>query len=126
MELVNQIWREPWFLLVWASLVLLVNLVSIGFVWRHVEARVIFLAIPATAGVAWWLFTNYGCERFLPLSHLIIWIPTLIFMIWRNPDVDFQSRYKIYLTLVFLLNLVTFGLDALDLYRHIAGSAALA
>jgi len=126
MELVNHIWREPVFLLVWTSLVLLVNLASVGFVRRHAEARFILAAVPATFALAWWLFTHYGCERFLPLSHLIIWVPVLIIMIWRNPDVDFQSRYKIYLTLVFLINLVTFGLDALDLYHHLAGSAALA
>ncbi|MBI1263037.1 MAG: hypothetical protein GC184_15070 [Rhizobiales bacterium] len=126
MEQITASGQTPFLILIWASALLLLNTGSTSHVWHHVEARIILATVPLTLAVAWVLTTQYHHPLAWQLSHLIIWVPALICLIWTNPDIDYRSAFAPYLILTVILNLVTMGFDVLSIYRFYAGSAALA
>lgn len=118
--------QTPFLLLVCASAMLLLNTSAVSHIWHHVEARVILATVPLTLAVAWVLTAQYHHPLAWQLSHLSIWVPAMICLIWTNPDINYRSAFAPYLIVTVILNLITMGFDVLSLYRHCAGSAALA
>ncbi len=67
-----------------------------------------------------WLTGRFGFTRILGLGH-IFWIPLLAFLLARVGHIPGNDAYGIWIWSLIVLNSVSLVIDAVDVFRYIAG-----
>ena len=108
----------PWQL--WLMLLVAANAVAPLFFLRHLEAQVVLGTMLASMTLMTWLTGRFGFTRTLGLGH-IFWIPLLAFLLARVGLIPANDAYGIWIRSLIVLNSVSLVIDAVDVYRYIAG-----
>ncbi len=110
---------RPW--QVWIALLILANgiapLVFIG----STEAQVVWISFLVAAAIQMAIFVRLGFVRLLGLGHLAIWIPMLIWLAPRAALAGSGSLFGRWLTVVFVLDLLSLLIDLVDVVRYALG-----
>jgi len=85
--------------LIW---LIFVNSLAVFFVFRHFAARAV-LAVWLANLVLVGLILG---EDEAGLSHVLLWTPLLVWLVWRNPDFAVRSPLGVWLMTAFASNLV--------------------
>ncbi len=104
----------------WLMLLVTANVVAPLFFLRHLEAQVVLGTFLVGAMLMTWLTGRFGFTRILGLGH-IFWIPLLTFLLARVGHIPVNDAYGIWVWSLIVLNSVSLVIDAVDVFRYIAG-----
>ena len=108
----------PWQL--WLMLLVTVNLVVPFFYLRRLEAQVVVVAFLASITLMTILTGLTGFNRLVALGH-IFWIPLLFFLWTRLDQIPAGDVFGIWIRTLMVLNALSLVIDAVDVFRYIAG-----
>ena len=108
----------PWRL--WMVLLVALNLALPLFFIDRLEAQVVLVAMVASMFLMTGLTAVSGFSRLLGLGH-IAWIPVVVFLATRLPEVPASDLYGIWLRALVVANSVSLVLDLVDVVRYVAG-----
>ncbi len=108
----------PWQL--WLMLLVTVNLVVPFFYLRRLEAQVVVVAFLASVTLMTILTGLTGFSRLVGLGH-IFWIPLLFFLWTRLDQIPAGDVFGIWIRTLMVLNALSLVIDAVDVFRYIAG-----
>ena len=89
----------------------------------HVEAQAVLGSLMVSMGLMTALTARFGFSRILGLGH-IVWVPLLVFLWSRLPDVPASDAFGLWLRTVMALNATSLVIDAVDVARFLAGERA--
>ena len=99
-----------------------VNLACLLFI-THIEAQILLVVTSiAVAGQAL-IHQRIGFTRLLGVTHLL-WVPMFAWMATRIDAIANEPRLLVWLVLLFVTNLVSLVIDAIDTTRFIRGERA--
>ena len=104
----------------WLMLLVAANVVAPLFFLRHLEAQVVLGTFLVSAMLMTWLTGRFGFTRILGLGH-ILWIPLLALLLARVGHISGNDVYGIWIWSLIVLNSVSLVIDAVDVFRYIAG-----
>ena len=104
----------------WLMLLVAANAVAPFFFSHHLEAQVALGTFLVSAMLMTWLTGRFGFTRILGLGH-IFWIPLLAFLLARVGHIPGNDAYGIWIWSLIVLNSVSLVIDAVDVFRYIAG-----
>ncbi len=104
----------------WLMLLVAANVVAPLFFLHHLEAQVVLGTFLVGAMLMTWLTGRFGFTRILGLGH-IFWIPLLAFLLARVGHIPGNDAYGIWIWSLIVLNSVSLVIDAVDVFRYIAG-----
>lgn len=107
----------------WLMLLVTANVVTPFFFLHHVEALVVLGTFVASMTLMTLLTARFGFTRIVGLGH-ILWIPMLAFLSTRLGDIPAVDAFGIWIRALFVLNGVSLAIDAVDVFRYIAGDRA--
>ena len=90
------------------------------FVLLTLVAQAVQASTLASAMLMVFLFHRYGFVRLLGLGH-IFWIPLVIWLGFRIPEMGFDTTFGIWLASVLAFNLISLVMDALDVSLCLMG-----
>lgn len=122
-KILLDIWHSfralPAWVRIWVGLILVpVNLVAVVF-WP--EPGGVLIAILAVGGMtpnAVLMFVERGFSKAMALSHLLLWIPLLVII---APKMGGGSAFAIYLSILFVVDIVSVCLDTKDSWEWFKG-----
>ena len=100
-----------------------VNAVAPLFFLQHVEAQVVLGAFLVSFALMVYLTGRFGFTRILGLGH-ILWIPMLIFLVPALSNGPPSNAFGIWIWTLFVINVTSLIIDAVDVTRFIAGERA--
>ena len=104
----------------WLMLLVAANVVAPLFFLHHLEAQVVLGTFLAGAMLMTWLTGRFGFTRILGLGH-VLWVPLLAFLLARVGHIPGNDAYGIWIWSLIVLNSVSLVIDAVDVFRYIAG-----
>lgn len=110
--------KAPWPL--WVILLMALNMMGPLFFIHTMEAQAVLGSTMAGAMLMMFLFSRYGFVRLLGLGH-IFWIPLVIWLGLRIPEMGLDTPFGIWLALVLACNIVSLVMDALDVSLYFMG-----
>ena len=108
----------PWQL--WLMLLVTANVVAPLFFLRHLEAQVVLGTFLVSAMLMTWLTGRFGFTRILGLGH-VLWVPLLAFLLARVGHIPGNDAYGIWIRSLIVLNSISLVIDAVDVFRYMAG-----
>lgn len=111
----------PWYWQVWVNLLGLVNFAIPLFFLKRAEARAVLGAILCAATLMVALTAATGFTRLLGLAHIVVWVPLMVYLLRRLPDVPARGFYGLWLRAVVLIDLVSLVIDVSDVIRYLGG-----
>jgi len=121
----DHIMQQATYLIVWVHWLLIINLSSIIFIWKHVEARYVLGAMLFNLPLIMYLFDTFGWVRILGLSHIIVWTPLLIYLWLRRENIKLKTSFGVYITTLFFTDAFSLVIDYIDLVRYFVGDVKL-
>ena len=112
--------KSPTHVQVWLLFLMTSNLVLPLFFLHRLEAQLVLVASLAGAILMTILTGVYGFNRLVGLGH-IFWIPLLLFLWTRLGQIPADSFYGLWLRIVMALDGVSLVIDAIDVFRYVAG-----
>ena len=109
----------PWWL--WVALLGTVNMIVPLFFLGSVEAQVVLAAILVGIVVQMLLINRLGFVRLLGLGHIVAWVPMLLWLVPRLPNLDQGTPFGRWLLAVVVLDLASLAIDFVDVGRYLAG-----
>lgn len=120
MTLFSGILAEPSHLLLWVLWLIVVNSAALFFLGR-VEARAVLAAWVANAAFMIALAELNGYNRFLGLSHVVIWTPLLVYLWRRRRRFSSAATDDRWLRILFVTNALSLAVDVVDVCRYLLG-----
>jgi len=111
----------PWYWQVWVNLLGLVNFVIPLFFLKRVEAKAVFGAICCAATLMMVLTAATGFTRLLGLGHIVFWVPLMVYLLRRLPEVPADGFYGSWLRAVVVFDLASLVIDVSDVLRYVGG-----
>jgi len=106
----------------WVLFMGVMFMLSVPFSFVRKEARWVLLVLLITLPFGSFLFTTFGYERILGLSHLIIWTPLLVYL-WRR-----RKSWRVRETLsgkwlfgICAVIAISLAFDVVDVARYMLG-----
>ena len=99
------------------------NVITPLFFLHHIEAQVVLGTILVSMALMTFLTSRFGFTRILGLGH-IVWIPMLVFLFMRLGDIPSSGALGIWIRTLIVLNSISLVIDAVDVFRYIAGDRA--
>jgi len=122
--LMQDIFAQPTWLVVWVSWLMLVNTASLVFL-KHKPARWILLAWIGNSLTMTALHANFGHTRLLGLSHVIWWTPLFVYL-WRiSAWRTLRGAAHTWIVVLMLSNGVSLVVDYVDVARYLLGDRGL-
>ncbi len=109
----------PWWL--WVGLLGGLNMVMPLFFLGSLEARVVLAAILVGVVAQALIIGRLGFVRLLGLGHIVAWVPMLLWLVPRLPNLDAGTAFGRWLFLVVALDLASLAIDFVDVARYLAG-----
>ncbi len=110
--------KAPWPL--WVGILMALNMMGPLFFIHTLEAQAVLISTLAGAMLMMFLFSRYGFVRLLGLGH-IFWVPLVIWLGLRIPDLTLDTPFAIWLILVVGFNCLSLVMDVLDVSLYIMG-----
>ena len=110
--------KSPWPL--WVAMLMGLNMMGPLFFIHTLEAQAVLASTMAGAMLMMFLFSRYGFVRLLGLGH-IFWIPLVIWLGLRIPEMGFDTTFGIWLSLVVGFNILSLVMDMLDVLLYLRG-----
>ena len=102
---------------IWMNWMMIILFSSLIFVYRHVSARYILGSIFLMMPIAFWIFSVTKSPYLLGASHIIVWIPLVIYLLKTEIIGKFdklKSPYGVYLVLLLATITVSLFFDIRD------------
>jgi hypothetical protein len=110
--------RAPWPL--WVTMLMALNMMGPLFFLHTLEAKAVLVSTVAGALLMMFIFSRYGFVRLMGLGH-IFWIPLVIWLGIRIPEIAFDTPFGIWLALVLGANFISLCIDILDVVFYLRG-----
>jgi hypothetical protein len=110
--------KAPWPL--WVGALMGLNMAGPLFFIHTLEAKAVLVATLAGAIFMIWLFSRYGFVRLLGLGH-IFWVPLVIWLGSRIPEITLDTPFGVWLILVLGANTISLAMDILDVSLYLRG-----
>lgn len=104
----------------WLMLLMAVNLVIALFFIKQFEAQIILAIFMINAILMVVITAKYGLTRILGLGHFL-WIPLIIYLWIRLPEISAQTPYGIWIRAVIIINLISVIIDIVDVVKYLNG-----
>ena len=108
----------PWRL--WMLLLIVLNVVFPLFFFDRPEAQLVLVAMAVSLLLMTGLTAVSGFSRLVGAGH-IAWIPLVLFLVTRLPDVPARDLYGLWLRALLVANSVSLVIDIIDVIRYAAG-----
>ena len=103
---------------IWMNWMLFIFFAALFFVYWHVSARIILVAIVITIPIAVLIFKQTNNIHLLGISHLICWLPLIIYLI-KSEIIGklekLKTPYGVYLILLITTVSISLILDIRDI-----------
>ncbi len=119
--LVDRIAQGPQWVYWWTRVIDVTNWLLIPFAFIDKRARWALLAWVCNIVIIITLFNVYGYSRILGLSHIIVWLPLLIYLAKNRRPLNRENVAGIYLHWFVLIITISMLFDALDVVRFAYG-----
>ena len=106
--------RQPLWIPLWVSLLMLVNFGSVAF-WVELTARLILITFMISSMLMMGLYSGFGFAKILGFGH-ILWIPLLLHVVIRLPHTG--GAFKIYLVAWCVVTMVSLAFDVADVWKY--------
>lgn len=110
--------KFPW--PIWVAMLMGLNMMGPLFFIDTPEAQAVLVSTMAGAMLMMFLFNRYGFVRLLGLGH-IFWIPLVIWLGLRIPEMSLNTPFEIWLALVVGFNIISLVMDVLDVTLYLQG-----
>ena len=110
--------KTPWPL--WVVMLMALNMMGPLFFIHKLEAQAVLVSTLAGAMLLMYLFSRYGFVRLLGLGHFF-WIPLVIWLGLRIPEVTINTPFEIWLAMVVGFNTISLVMDVLDVSLYLMG-----
>jgi hypothetical protein len=110
--------KAPWPL--WVGLLMALNMVGPLFFIHTLEAKAVLVSTMAGAMLMMLIFSGYGFVRLLGMGH-IFWIPLVIWLGLRIPELTLDTPFAIWLVSVVGFNCLSLVMDVLDVSLYFLG-----
>ena len=110
--------KAPWPL--WVALLMALNMIGPLFFIYTMEAKAVLTSTMAGAMLMLLIFSGYGFVRLLGLGH-IFWVPLVIWLGLRIPELSLDTPFAIWLVLVVGFNCLSLVMDVLDVSLYFLG-----
>lgn len=104
----------------WIYWLMAVNMASILFILRR-EGLITLLVWIANVVTMTLMAEYFGFVRLLGLSHLVWWIPLLIYLARRLRDIPLRTWLGRWIVVLMLTNSVSLVFDSIDVAGYLAG-----
>ncbi len=108
----------PWRL--WMLLLVALNLVLPLFFIDRLEAQLVLVAMAVSMFLMTGLTAVSGFSRLLGLGH-VAWIPLIVFLGTRLPEVPASDFYGMWLRVLLVANSLSLVIDLVEVLRYAAG-----
>jgi hypothetical protein len=113
----------PLHLQAWVLVLISLNLVTPFFFLGHVEAQAALAAGMLGMVLMTALTARFGFSRILGLGH-IAWVPLLVFLSIRLPDVPATDAFGLWLRAIIAVDAISLVFDGVDVVRFLRGDRA--
>ncbi len=103
--------KAPWPL--WVVLLMALNMMGPLFFIHTLEAQAVLISTLAGGMFMMLLFSGYGFVRLLGLGH-VFWIPLVIWLGLRIPEIALDTPFGIWVALVLGFNILSLVMDTPD------------
>ena len=110
--------KAPWPL--WVVLLMGLNMMGPLFFIHTLEAKAVLISTMAGGMFMMLLFSGYGSVRLLGLGH-VFWIPLVIWLGLRIPEIGLDTPFGIWVALVLGFNILSLVMDTLDVSLYFMG-----
>lgn len=107
---------------IWSVWLVAVNLGCLVFI-QHIEAQVVLATTTVAVLVQAAIHARIGFVRLLGIAH-VMWIPMFAWMATRLPEIARDPALETWLAVLFVTNVVSFIVDAVDAARFFRGERA--
>ena len=122
LKLNKSMMRMPLGRRLWLGFLITLNVVPSAYLGRP-EAQLTIAAVILSFMLMTILTHFNGFTRLLGLGH-IFWIPLLLILWTRLPDIPADGFYGIWIRVLMAANAVSLAIDAVDVVRFLAGDRA--
>jgi hypothetical protein len=105
--------RQPLWIPLWVSLLMLVNFASAAF-WSEPTAKLILITFMISSMLMMGLYSWFGFAKILGFGH-VLWIPLLLHVLTRLPHAG--GALQVYLVAWSVVTLVSLAFDAVDVWK---------
>lgn len=116
----QDILQQPIWLQAWIFWLVVVNTAAILFI-RRVPARWVIAAWLVNIPLMSWLYAEFGYQRILGLSHVLVWTPLLAYLYHIRDQWDMSTLTGKWLAVLFATNLISLAIDYVDVARYLLG-----
>ncbi len=113
--------RQPLWIPLWVSLLMLVNLASVAF-WSEPTAKLILATFMVSSMLMMGLFSRFGFVKLLGLGH-VLWIPLLLYVLTQIPQAT--GAFRMYLAAWAAATAVSLVFDVIDVWKYFSGKPQL-
>ena len=110
-----ELMRQPAWIPVWVFYLMLINMASVIY-WYEPLAKLIFITFMVSAMLMMGLYSRFGFEKVLGLSH-IFWVPLLAYILIVLPT--FESSFKSYLVVFSISIAILLAFDIIDVWKYL-------
>jgi len=114
------IWRMPWYWRIWIVALMVLNGIVPFLYLEFVEAKVVISVFILAAITQMIIYYQKGFVRLLGIGHFY-WFPLLVWLFMRNSGGHLTDDIIIWISLLFLFNIVSLLIDMVDLIRYWRG-----
>ncbi len=125
-EVSQQSDAQPLLLSLWLNWLTAVNLLSVLFVLRRVQARWVLGAYVVMIALNIPLALMFGFGKALAIPHLLVWVPLIYYLAqeWRYQRLQDSAIFKTWIAAVMATNLISVVFDLRDAAQFLAGDTA--
>jgi hypothetical protein len=106
--------RQPLWIPLWVSLLMLVNFASAAF-WNEPSAKLTLITFMISSMLMMGLYSRFGFAKILGLGH-VLWIPLLLHVLTRLPHAN--GAFKVYLVAWCVVTAVSLAFDVVDVWKY--------
>lgn len=110
--------KAPW--PIWVVLLMMLNMMGPLFFIHSLEAQAVLASTLAGALLMMFIFSGFGFVRLMGLGH-IFWVPLVIWLGLRIPELTLDTPFAIWLVLVVGFNCLSLVMDLLDVSLYFMG-----
>ena len=104
----------------WVILLVAANMLAPMFFLNHLESQVVLGTFMASMVLMVFLTSRFGFTRIVGLGH-ILWVPMLAFLFMRLGGIPVNDAFGVLIRALFVLNGMSLVIDAVDIFRYVAG-----
>ena len=110
--------KAPWPL--WVALLMMLNMMGPLFFIHTLEAQAVLASTMAGALLMMFIYSGFGFVRLLGMGH-IFWVPLVIWLGLRIPELTLDTPFAIWLVSVVGFNCLSLVMDVLDVSLYFMG-----